>query len=45
MIDVPGIPIPASSSGGVRGIGSKYMNKQHMLQAMYIGMYLVGVAS
>jgi hypothetical protein len=31
LIDESGIPIPASSSGGVRGIGFKYMAKQQRL--------------
>ena len=45
MIDESGIPIPASSSGGVRGIGFKYIVRQHMLQAMNGSTYLVEVAS
>jgi hypothetical protein len=45
MIDENGILIPASSSGGVRGIGMKYMARQHLLQAMYYSKYLVGIAS
>ena len=45
MINEIGISIPTSSSGGVRGIGFKYIARQHKLWAMYGSTYLVGVAS